>query len=217
MIATTGFVQKAFDRFNALCFEGSLPAVPIVLTRAGSFLGKMESRTRSDCFGRTVSRCDFRLKISTGFDLPENELEDVVIHEMIHYYIYLNGIDDTSSHGKVFRSMMERINREYGRHLTISHHGKAGQNLVRVNRMTRHYFCITTFPDGVNGITVCASTRLVEIRRLILRHFRTDKLEFYVSMDPFFGRYPRSITPKLYKITDEELSEHLQNAQPIKF
>lgn len=83
MIATVQFVRTTFDRFNALCFEGVLPSVPIVLTKAGTFLGKMEYKSRRDFFGIISSHYDFRLKISTGFDLPQEELEDVVIHEDI--------------------------------------------------------------------------------------------------------------------------------------
>lgn len=100
MTATIPFIQKVFDRFNALCFEGVLPAVPIVLTRAGTFLGKMEYKSRRDFFGIVSSHYDFRLKISTGFDLTQEELEDVIIHEMIHYYIAYRNLRDSSAHGE---------------------------------------------------------------------------------------------------------------------
>ena len=67
MIASVPFVQKTFDYFNAQCFNGVLPAVPIVLTKAGTFLGKMEYKSSRDIFGIISSHYDFRLKISTGF------------------------------------------------------------------------------------------------------------------------------------------------------
>ena len=87
MTATLPFIQQTFDTFNAQCFEGVLPPVPIILTKATSFLGKMEYRSVRGLFGLVSSNKDFRMKISTSFDLPEEELEDVVLHEMIHYYI----------------------------------------------------------------------------------------------------------------------------------
>ena len=83
--------------------------MPIALTKARSFLGKMEYKSRRDFFGIISSHYDFRLKISTGFDLSQEELEDVIIHEMIHYYIAWRNIKDSSVHGEVFRGIMVHI------------------------------------------------------------------------------------------------------------
>ena len=218
MTATVPFVRKTFDRFNALCFEGVLPAVPIVLTRAGTFLGKMEYKTRRNLFGFVTSYCDFRLKISTGFDLSEEELEDVVIHEMIHYYIAYRNLRDTSVHGETFRRIMETINRKYGRHITVRHHSKPHQNLVREGNTERrkHYLCVSTFPDGRKGITVCTSEKISGIYRLLPNYYRISKIELYCSTDPFFNRFPRSKTPKIYKITAGDLEEHLKESVQLK-
>lgn len=218
MTATVPFIQKAFDRFNALCFEGVLPAVPIVLTRAGTFLGKMEYKSRRDFFGIVSSHYDFRLKISTGFDLTQEELEDVIIHEMIHYYIAYRNLRDSSAHGETFRRIMETINQKYGRHITVRHHGEPEQNLVRggSTQCRKHYLCVSTFPDGNMGITVCASTKIFELYRLLPKYYQITKMEWYGSIDPFFNRFPRANTPKIYNITKEELSEHLLESVSLK-
>lgn len=218
MVATVPFIQKTFDRFNALCFEGVLPAVPIVLTKAGTFLGKMEYKSRKDFFGIISSHYDFRLKISTGFDLTQEELEDVVIHEMIHYYIAYRNLRDSSVHGETFRRIMETINQKYGRHITVRHHGEPEQNLVRDGgtQYKKHYLCVSTFTDGNMGITVCASTKIFELYRLLPKYYQISKMEWYGSIDPFFNRFPRANTPKIYKITKEELSEHLRESVPLK-
>ncbi|MBQ0093075.1 MAG: SprT-like domain-containing protein [Bacteroidales bacterium] len=218
MIATVQFVRTTFDRFNALCFEGVLPSVPIVLTKAGTFLGKMEYKSRRDFFGIISSHYDFRLKISTGFDLPQEELEDVVIHEMIHYYIAYRNLSDTSVHGETFRRIMETVNQKYDRHITVRHHGDPKQNLVRDGSVQyrKHYLCVSTFSNGNRGITVCASTKIFELYRLLPKYYRISKMEWYGSIDPFFNRFPRANTPKIYKITEEELSEHLRDSIPLK-
>ena len=202
MTATVPFIQKAFDRFNVLCFEGVLPAVPIVLTKAGTFLGKMEYKSRRDFFGIVSSHYDFRLKISTGFDLTQEELEDVIIHEMIHYYIAYRNLRDSSAHGETFRRIMETINQKYGWHITVRHHGEPEQNLVRggSTQCRKHYLCVSTFPDGNMGITVCASTKIFELYRLLPKYYQITKMEWYGSIDPFFNRFPRANTPKIYQI-----------------
>ena len=218
MIASLTFVRKTFDHFNALCFEGVLPAVPIVLSKAGTFLGKMEYKSRCDFFGIVSSHYDFRLKISTSFDLQQEELEDVVIHEMIHYYIAYRNIRDSSAHGKTFRRIMETVNRTYGRHITVRHRGEPEQNLVRDGsaRYRKHYLCVSTFPDGNKGITVCASTKIFELYRLLPKYYGITKMKWYGSIDPFFNRFPRANTPKIYRITEGELHEHLRDSVPLR-
>lgn len=218
MVAGIPFIQKTFDHFNALCFEGVLPPVPIVLAKAGTFLGKMEYRQRRDIFGNVTAHDGFRLRISTCFDLPEEELEDVVIHEMIHYYIAYRNIKDSSVHGEAFRRIMDIINRKHGRHIRVCHKGGAGLAPVREagGKTIKRYLCISAFAGGERGVTVCASTRISELCRLLPRHYRITGMEWYLSGDPFFGRYPRSTTPKIYRIAEAELSEHLKDAVRLR-
>ena len=64
---------------------------------------------------------DFVLRINTRIDLPEYVMEDIILHEMIHYYIAVNQLRDTSSHGRLFRREMARINADGNRHITISY------------------------------------------------------------------------------------------------
>ena len=218
MIASVPFIQKTFDHFNVKCFEGVLPAVPIVLTKAGTFLGKMGYKSRRDFFGIISSHYDFRLKISTGFDLSQEELEDVVIHEMIHYYIAYRNLLDSSVHGETFRQIMDTINQKYGRHITVRHHGEPEQNLVKngSTQYRKHYLGVSTFPDGNKGITVCASTKIFELYRLLPKYYDITKMEWYGSIDPFFDRFPRANTPKIYRITEDELTEHLKESVSLK-
>ena len=124
MIPDIEFIQKSFDRFNALCFEGALPPVALKLSRARTFIGKLTYTGKRDLFGNVVPQEDFCIRINTCYDLPENELEDVIIHEMIHYYIIRNRIHDTSAHGKVFRRIMKTINSKYGRNISVSYRVK---------------------------------------------------------------------------------------------
>lgn len=213
MTATLPFVQKTFDHFNALCFEGELPPIPIVLTKAGTFLGKVEYKGRRGLFGLVSGNTDFRIKISTCFDLPQEELEDVVIHEMIHYYIAWHNIKDSSTHGKIFRNIMEQLNGRYGRHVTVSHKSKGGQMPARRHKPGRRYLCITTFRNGIRYVTVAADTKVLTLHRLFSRCPDITGIQWYGSTDPFFDRYPRSRTPKVYKITPEEIDVHLQDAE----
>lgn len=215
MTATVPFIQQTFDRFNALCFEGALPAVTVVLSRARTFLGKMEYKVRRDFFGNIVSCYDYRLKISTAFDLAEDELEDVVIHEMIHCYIAFRNIRDTSVHGEAFRRIMNAINTHYGRHISVRHKGspeRDGGNDARRAARPR-CVCVSTFRDGKVGVTVCSSAKVRELSRQLPRYYHLESMGWYVSNDPFFARYPLSRTPKIYRASAGDLEEHLKGAE----
>ncbi len=46
--------------------------------------------------------------------MTDRQAKSVLLHEMIHYAIAYTGLRDTSSHGVVFRGMMDNLNRKYG-------------------------------------------------------------------------------------------------------
>jgi len=51
MTATIQFVRETFSKFNKLCFEDKLPPIPVVLTYARTFLGKVTYKGKRDIFG----------------------------------------------------------------------------------------------------------------------------------------------------------------------
>ena len=121
MISTIPYIQSRFDEYNTRFFAGTLPPIRIKLSNARTFLGKVTfTRRRSWLFGPLRNE-NFVLRINTRFDLPEDLICDTILHEMIHYYIAYNQLRDTSTHGKLFRSEMKRINAEGNRHITISY------------------------------------------------------------------------------------------------
>ena len=122
MIPTVPYIQSCFDEYNARFFDGSLPAIPIKLSHARTFLGKVTfMKRRPWLFWGDWQYSNFVLRINTRFDLPEELIQDTILHEMIHYYIAVNHLRDTSSHGRLFRQEMKRINAEANRHITISY------------------------------------------------------------------------------------------------
>ena len=98
MTPTIPYIQSCFDEFNARFFASSLPPIPIKLSNARTFLGKVTfTRRRSWLFG-PVRNENFVLRINTRIDLPEDLIQDTILHEMIRYYIAVNQLRDTSSH-----------------------------------------------------------------------------------------------------------------------
>ncbi len=120
MELTKEYLVSKYSEFNHLIFDDSLPMIPIKLGRSKSALGYLKFRKHKNLFGK-VTISGFSITISTKFDLSEQEIEDTLIHEMIHFYIYHNKLEDSSSHGHIFKKMMADINEKYGRKINISY------------------------------------------------------------------------------------------------
>lgn len=127
VIPTIEYIQSRFDEFNVLYFNGTLPPLPIKLSNARSFLGKLCYKKQRHWLFGPYHYSDFVLRINTRMDMSEPLLEDTILHEMIHYYIAVNQWRDTRMHGQLFRREMKRINETGGRHISISYRPNADQ------------------------------------------------------------------------------------------
>lgn len=207
MLPDRRFVVETFNTFNLSIFNSELPLPSISLTRARTFRGKLTYRKKRNMSGR-MECYDFEIRISTLFNLERKEWEDVVIHEMIHYYIAFKGIPDTSSHGAAFRKMMHAINRQHKRGITISSRSTENENAD--SRLRAHYVCLAKFSDGRLGVAPVAKTRIFELWNVFLSFPDVVSMKWVGVIDPWFNRFPRVMTPKLYLAKKEELEPHLK-------
>ena len=211
MKPTVSYIQSRFDEFNARFFAGALPPVPIKLSHAKSFLGKLTFvKHRKWLFG-DWTYSNFVLRINARIDLPEELIEDTILHEMIHYYIAVNQLRDTSTHGKLFRREMTRINAEGNRHITISHRLTDSERTQTIVHKTRAVALIR-FADGRVGIKVVPNTpkHIQYWHRAALRAFSSPSLrpspvtgiEWFQSDNDYFARFPSSIALKFQIISN---------------
>lgn len=216
MVITLAYARSRFDYFNELCFGSQLKPVAMKLSRARTFLGKCQYKKVRAPFSRKVTYTDFVLKFSVCFDLPQEELDDVILHEMIHYHIASSGIRDSSAHGPVFRSYMQDFNTRFGRHITISRRIRANAVAAQTARGPKVcVVCVSEFKDGTRGVTVCARTRVASINRDLSRYYPLKSHTWYVSASPIFARYPRSIKARIYRITPEDLAAALNDSRAL--
>lgn len=87
MIPTVEYIRQKFDEYNELMFEGKLKLLPFKLSSARSFLGQVRCCRKKKADG-TWLYSDFQFIISNKSDYAENVVEDTIIHEMIHYWIF---------------------------------------------------------------------------------------------------------------------------------
>jgi predicted SprT family Zn-dependent metalloprotease len=215
MIISISFIQEKFKTFNALIFGSKLPEVPIILSRAKTFAGKCTYRCRRSFWGKTENY-DFALRFSTRLDLPEVEWEDVIIHEMIHYYIGVTNKRDTSVHGTLFCGMMEEINRVHHRNITISR--RSGSDVMVPDERTRYrVIACVEMSDGKTGFKVLPRTQsgILKFYRSVQPSPTVRGVSFFWSKDSFFSKYPCSSAPRVYFTEREKLEGYKKEGIPI--
>ena len=208
---TLPFIRDSFQRFNKLVFEGKLPTPCFMLSRARTFVGKFEARGKRDWMGRT--HWNYVLRFSTAFDLPQEELEDTILHEMIHFSLRVSDRRDATPHGPNFRAMMDTINARFNRHITISHRSD-GSSSLSSRRLSWHIVGVVSFRDGRKGIKVLPriEQRVLEWNRRVLTSSTVTSTKYYLALHELFQRYPNSTAMKVGIVDEAELNEALKDA-----
>ena len=214
------YIQSCFDEYNTCFFGGTLPPVPVKLSHAKGFLGKLTFTRRKQGLFRGYKNENFVLRINTRIDLPEELIQDTILHEMIHYYIAVNQLRDTSTHGQLFRQQMSRINEEGGRHITISHRLTDTQRAQAIIHKTRT-IAVVRFSDGKTGVKVVPNQpqRIAAWQKTAMRRFPVSSINWYQSDNDYFAHFPSSWAMRIYLIPHPEelpLEEFGQNPFPAK-
>lgn len=213
MTPTVEYIKSKFDEFNQLCFEGKLQPLPFKLSNSRTFLGQVtffQEKNPDD----TWHYYGFVFRINTKIDLPEDVIEDTIIHEMIHYWILSNQMQDTSAHGDLFMDKMKEINVKHNRNISVTHKvTKEEQDKDTEKR--QHLVCVTRLRNGKQGVTIATRSSLFRLWDEMAKMPDAAEQKWVTTTDPFFNRIPRAVTPKVYLIPADELEEHLQDAQEL--
>ena len=68
-----------------------------------------------------VTSIDGRIIIYQQYpDISQREIDDTLVHEIIHQYIFQNNLHDSSTHGRLFREFMRQINAVFHDELNIT-------------------------------------------------------------------------------------------------
>ena len=208
MKPTISFLLHTFKWVNRDIFDNSLPPIEFKIGNAASYSGKFFHPTTQIGFLRTTPNINPYIVISRRYDIPATQIEDIVIHELIHYYIYLSGIKDSSPHGKRFLEIMLQINRDHGRHISVSTRINP-QTQATDTRTRKKYICISHLETGDLGITICGKTSVLRLHQAISRIPSVKKTEWHISINPWFNRFPMVRSCKIYKISHENYEKYL--------
>lgn len=194
MIVTVVWMAAHFDRFNAEYFDARLPRPEFVLSRARTRLGQMSCK-RAVRWGR-VHLYDFRIAMTTYYDMTERQAQNVLLHEMIHYVITYTGLKDTSSHGVVFRGMADNLNRKYGWNIqtATSTRGWKVSGAVRERQQAavrRPVLVLAVcMADGKHYLSRVNPSYASSITAQLRSASEVSSYRWYTTEDTFFDSYP---------------------------
>lgn len=207
-------VKEKFDYYNKLCFGGQLPTPPIRLnTRYGS-MGFTKYREEKHPDG-TVTYTDLSIEISVRQDLPEIEYIDTLVHEMIHYYIFVNNLKDSSPHGHLFRAKMKEITEKYGIRITIEF-DPTDEELIRTVSDRYRYICVLDFDDERLGMAVVARGKVFELWDIMPRVPHVRNVRWFTSNRAIFERFPTIVSPAYIAIDADKLHHYLTGALELE-
>ena len=124
--------------------------------------------------------------------LPEF-IDNVLVHEMIHQYMFQNNIKDSSPHGKVFKNYMNVINRSFAGRLKIRVHDTNPCALTTGRGEESHLLAIISKKDYLY-CCVINKARKDFFERLMKRYRSRGVIEEYSwkkSADVFFSLFSR--------------------------
>lgn len=153
MTITKKEIAEQFNKWNEIIFNGELPTPSFELMQTKSLLGQFKTRRIAN------NTLGYIIRISTFYDRPMAYYIDTIVHEMLHYYIKYKGIKDTSSHGRVWKRMADKISREHGLTITRTSHAGGGISEAVIEKKqdkknTFEYAIVCRMKDGHYGAAV---------------------------------------------------------------
>ena len=188
-------MEEWFKRFDQEYFGGKLPLPELGLTRAKTRLGQLAFK-RSSRWGRT-KLYDFKLSMSTYYDMTDKQAKSVLLHEMIHYIIGYTGLKDTAPHGVVFRGMMDNLNRKHGWDIRVMTSTKGWKVSEKVEARKKaagpqtYLILAVELKDGKHFLSRVSPRFARSLERQLLTAKEVSSYSWYTTQESYFEDFPQ--------------------------
>ncbi len=202
-----------FIQFNHDYFSNELPCPQLFISHSRTRLGSMNCKVLQTPNG--VYRSNYSIRISDFYEQTDKEYQTTLLHEMIHYYIAYNKLQDSSAHGVIFQRMMSELNFKYGWNINIS---ATQQNIKARERL------LDNKPRLILSIVLSDRGRFISVVNIGYIHIIEDKIKtiptlvsykWYVSSNPYFANFPSVRSLRGRNISEEEWKKLEDKMQPI--
>jgi len=192
MRATTPIIRKIYNDCNTLYFDGKLPTPIFGTYKFNRVWGSVKTRHDLDLNGKVVNFQSW-LRMNSRWDISEDKMIDVVLHEMIHIYIVYNGIPVSGRNVKVNKEIdIEELNTD---------------NLRR-----GHYICMVEMKNARSGFYPLPPNRASKLRETMEKFDQVKSYTLYYTEHPFFNRYLTNKKIKSFPLYYEDVEEILKQA-----
>lgn len=106
-------ILSFFHIYNEKYFNGVLPIPTLRIMHSYRTLGYFHCEIDNDGYILNPT-----IYISDNYEYTESQLKNIIVHEMIHYFLAYCGKDMKCHHGKEFRKMSQKLNSKYGLNIT---------------------------------------------------------------------------------------------------
>lgn len=218
MKATIDYIKHKFEEFNHRFFGGRLPELSFELSDASGFLGLFTCDFRNMPDG-TKETTSYKLRINTRIDMQQDALDDVIIHEMIHYFIAYHNLIDTAPHGNIFRCLIESININHGRHIEVSHRNSTPEEQEQAvsKKPTWHVIAEVEFSNGTYGVKVLPRVvpKVLKFVETVKKALDVKDVKLFIHNNPFFNRFPTSTALSCQPIEHEIFLTNIKGAKKL--
>lgn len=218
MIINTEWIAQQFDIFNALYFDKVLPTPLFLMSKTKTKLGWFSHKKHLTIRG--FRSYDYKIGMSTHYQFSERQAQNILLHEMIHFYIAFKNIKDKSAHGPVFKHFMNKFNTEFGWELTISVNTKDYKTnetigSSKAKKIKERLILGIEQNDGTCFLSVVNPHYALKIQNDIKRTTHKLKYCWYKSSDERFSNFSTVRSLRGVKTTREEFEEIIKTLQPV--
>lgn len=214
MIPTTDYIRSRFASFNATYFDGKLPEPQFCVRNSRTVLGRFSyRRKRKWLFGR-YRITDYAIMVSSYYDMEASDLDNILLHEMIHFYIAYRNLRDTSTHGRLFHREMERLN-ACGWNINVTTSTRR-MTVTERNRKLFYIVLAIVTTDGRYFLTVANQKYIARMDDMAARSSLVQSHVWYISVDEFFASFPLSRSLRGRSVSHEEFEQRVESMMPLE-
>lgn len=114
MELTIELLEEKFKEYNKKYFSNKLPWIEIGLHNSFACYGEFKCDSHKP--GRPLKNAI--ITISCYYDYTDEQLRDILVHEMVHYKLERSKNPPKRMHGKEFKEMIAEMNEKYGLNMT---------------------------------------------------------------------------------------------------
>lgn len=198
---TIEWMQEHYDKFNSLYFKNVLPhcEMKVFTTGSGSqgktlgyfgfgvsvyverdsrkmFVKNRFSLSNEKIYVKDITEVKPYIQLNGNYKATEDAWSNTLIHEMCHYYTYLNGYVPRQSHGTEFYAIGSKVcnlsqgkyvitrvaNSEEMKNYELNAEVKAKNDQRKDNKISKGFAVITYHSNGAPRLTLTTSQSLVD-------------------------------------------------------